>query len=188
MFKIKHLLLYITARIILIFHYDKKYISGRWFKDENGIIYASGWRWIVNSWKACRANKVNGSIPWPVAPGNCILYPSNIEFDNNDIDNFQGNGKYFQAFSTIKIGKGTTIANNVGIITANHDFNQLDKHSEGRPVTIGNDCWIGMNAIILPGVTLGDKTIVGAGSVVTKSFPGHCVIAGNPAKIIRVMD
>lgn len=51
---------------------------------------------------------------------------------------------------------------------------------------IGDKCWIGMNSVILPGVVLGDNTIVGAGSVVTKSFEnGHCVVAGNPAKLIK---
>jgi acetyltransferase-like isoleucine patch superfamily enzyme len=58
----------------------------------------------------------------------------------------------------------------------------------GKDVIIGKKCWIGMNSVILPGVCLGDHTIVGAGSVVTKSFPdGNCIIAGNPARIIRVL-
>jgi acetyltransferase-like isoleucine patch superfamily enzyme len=57
---------------------------------------------------------------------------------------------------------------------------------DGKDVIIGKKCWIGMNAIILPGVQLGDNTIVGAGSVVTKPFPdGNILIAGNPAKIIK---
>ncbi len=55
-------------------------------------------------------------------------------------------------------------------------------------VNIGEKCWIGMNSVILPGVTLGTNTIVGADSIVTKSFPeGFCVIAGNPAKIIKAI-
>ena len=53
-------------------------------------------------------------------------------------------------------------------------------------IVLGEQCWIGMNSVILPGVKLGIHTIVGAGSVVTKSFEdGFCIIAGNPAKIIR---
>lgn len=95
-------------------------------------------------------------------------------------------GTYFQAFGKINIGRGSYIAQNVGIITANHNLHDLDLHSQPRDVNIGEKCWIGMNSVVLPGVTLGPHTIVGAGSVVTKSFPkGNCVIAGNPAKIIR---
>lgn len=59
----------------------------------------------------------------------------------------------------------------------------------GKKVVIGDKSWIGMNSLILPGVILGSNTIVGGGSVVTKSFPqGHCVIAGNPAKLLKVVD
>lgn len=95
-------------------------------------------------------------------------------------------GTYFQAFGKINIGRGSYITQNVGIITANHNLHDLDSHSQPRDVNIGEKCWIGMNSVVLPGVTLGPHTIVGAGSVVTKSFPkGNCVIAGNPAKIIR---
>lgn len=58
-----------------------------------------------------------------------------------------------------------------------------------REVRIGDYCWIGMNVVILPGVVLGTRTIVGAGSIVTKSFPdGYCILAGNPAKIIKNLD
>jgi len=84
------------------------------------------------------------------------------------------------------MGKGTQIAPNVGLITANHDLNDLTKHLPARNIMIGEKCWIGMNSVILPGVTLGDRTIVGAGSIVTKSFiGGNCIIAGNPAEFIR---
>ncbi len=99
-----------------------------------------------------------------------------------------GQGMYYFLPSVITIGRGTYIARNVGLITANHDPLNLDKHLSGQDISIGKGCWIGMNSILLPGVVLGDRTIVGAGSVVTKSFDGDCVIAGNPAKIIRKMD
>lgn len=93
-------------------------------------------------------------------------------FHPDDINNFQGFGNYYQNFTAkIIIGKGTYIAPNVGIITANHDPMDLDKHLPGKDVIIGENCWIGMNAVILPGVVLGPRTIVGAGSVVTHSFP-----------------
>ena len=74
----------------------------------------------------------------------------------------------------------------MGIITSNHDINDLNSHSKPKDVWIGKRCWIGMNSIILPGVTLGDDTIIGAGSVVTKSFKdGKVIIAGSPAKVIK---
>ncbi len=91
-------------------------------------------------------------------------------------------------FGGIYIGNYVHFASNIGIISGNHGLYQHMQH-ENKEVRIGDYCWIGMNAIILPGVILGPRTIVGAGSVVTKSFPnGYCVIGGNPAKVIKELD
>lgn len=129
----------------------------------------------------------NRKIPWPVNPHTIISNAQNIEFHIDDIHIFQTPGCYWQNHrGKIIIGRNCFIAPNVGIITTNHDVNDVAKHVEGRDIRLGDKCWIGMNAMILPGVILDPNTIVGAGSVVTHSFPeGHCVIAGNPAKIIR---
>lgn len=81
------------------------------------------------------------------------------------------------------------MAPNVGIITTNHDILDPGKHVPGKPIVIGDNCWVAMNAVILPGVVLGNGTIVAAGSVVTKSFPqGRCVIGGVPAKVIKLIN
>lgn len=97
-------------------------------------------------------------------------------------------GCYIQGIGIVKIGKYVYIARNVGIISANHNLYDTREHDVGT-VEIGDYCWIGMNAVILPGVKLGSHTIVGAGSVVTKSFEeGYCVIAGNPAKKIKDLE
>lgn len=167
------------------FFYDLKYLKGRWFCRWDSM----GWQWAARDIFHRFLSIKHVWVPWPISPD--ITCPgSNIEFDVDDINNFQGIGNYFQTFDAkIVIGKGTYIAVNVGIITSNHDFRNLDEHYPGKDVVIGRECWIGMNSVILPGVILGDHTIVGAGSVVTKSFPeGNCVIAGNPAKIIRKIN
>ncbi|WP_460867713.1 DapH/DapD/GlmU-related protein [Nocardioides pakistanensis] len=129
----------------------------------------------------------NRHCPWPIATSTIISDFSKLHFHPNDVRNLSSHGCYFQNFSAdIFLGEGTFIAPNVGLITANHDPSDLNNHLPGHPITLGKKCWVGMNSVILPGVTLGDGTIVAAGSVVTKSFPvGSCVIGGNPARILK---
>ena len=185
---IKLMWTYLKARFILLFHYDRSYfIDGKWFQGGRyGKFTASGWGIIVRDYRVCRKNRVNRDVPWPVTSQIRILKPENIIFHPNDLNNFQGFGNYFQAIGKITIGRGTYIAPNVGLITSNHNLEDLDKHDPPRPIYLGEKCWIGMNSMILPGVTLGPHTIVGAGSVVIDSFEkGNCVIAGNPAKIVK---
>ena len=130
----------------------------------------------------------NKDVPWPVVPSSRVLNAQNITFDVDNIDNFQSPGCYFQAIGKIVIGRGTYIAQNVGIITANHNYCNLELHDEPKDVVIGENCWIGMNSVILPGVCLGNNVVVGAGAIVTKSFPSNVVIAGNPARVIRSLE
>lgn len=165
--------------------FEKKYLNGKYFDDS-----LIGWKWLIRGIFWQKIIGFNRYVPWPVSPFIVITNPKNIVFDANDINNFQTFGNYFQNLKAkIYIGKGTYIAPNVGIITANHDPYNLDNYLDGRDVIIGENCWIGMNAMILPGVELGDHTIVGAGSIVTKSFPEcNIIIAGNPAKKIKEIN
>lgn len=165
--------------------FDKKYFNGKLFER----FCSPGWRYAFISLRQCRKKRVNTDVKWPCSADVRIGHPWNISFSPEDLHNFFSPGTYFQGICGIQIGKGTIISLNVGIISSNHDIDDFDKHVSTSPIIIGEKCWIGMNAIILPGTILGDHTIVGAGSVVTKSFPdGHCVIAGNPAKLIRRLD
>jgi acetyltransferase-like isoleucine patch superfamily enzyme len=127
-------------------------------------------------------------VYWPVHFTSRVTSPQNVLAGVETCPGYMP-GCYIQGGGKIYIGDYTQIGPNVGVISANHDLfdNRIQIRSES--VTIGRYCWLGMNCVILPGVQLGDFTIVGAGSVVTKSFPqGHCVIAGNPARLVRLLD
>ncbi len=88
----------------------------------------------------------------------------------------------------VTIGDHTLIGPAVQIYTATHPLNADERRGGlegGAPVTIGRDVWIGGGAILCPGVTIGDRSVIGAGSVVTRSIPSDVVAAGNPCRVIR---
>jgi len=88
----------------------------------------------------------------------------------------------------VTIGNNCMFAPNVQIYTATHPLEAKARNSGreyAKPITIGNNVWIGGNATICPGVTIGNNVVIGAGAVVTKSFPDDVFIAGNPAKMIK---
>lgn len=167
--------------------YDKKYLIGYYFNKEH---FSKGWTWILKYWFEQKVLGYGRNIPFPIPRGVIISNPKNIIFSPDDMYELQSNGCYFQTINAkLIIGKGTKIAPNCGFITSNHNFYNLNKSAEGKDIRIGENCWIGMNSVILPGVILGNHTIVGAGSIVTKSFTeGNCVIAGNPAKKIKDIE
>jgi acetyltransferase-like isoleucine patch superfamily enzyme len=161
------------------------------FKSKHFLSIGSiGWEWVFKSFFVQKILGYNRHVPWPVSINTLVSCPENIIFHPNDLNNFMTGGNYFQAFDAkIIIGEGTFIAPNVGIITQNHDIFDPEKKCIGKDVIIGEKCWIGMNSVILPGVILGNNTVVGAGSVVTKSYEGgRVVIAGVPAKIIKHIE
>lgn len=91
----------------------------------------------------------------------------------------------------ITIGDHCYVGPDVGFYTPVHPLAAQARDADvelGKPITLGDSIWIGGHATILPGVTLGDRVVVGAGSVVTKSFGSDVVIAGNPARIIHHLD
>lgn len=114
-------------------------------------------------------------------------YGRNIEVGENFYANY--NLTILDAGKVI-IGDNVFIAPGVGIHTAGHplDVEQRNRGLEyARPVTIGNNVWIGAGVQIVPGVTIGDNCVIGAGSVVTKNVPANVVAAGNPCRVLKTV-
>ncbi|GFZ40211.1 sugar O-acetyltransferase [Bacteroides nordii] len=117
--------------------------------------------------------------------GNQVIINMNCTFVDNNI---------------IEIGDNVLIASNVQLYTATHStkvyeriVEDWDKGMEicktyALPIKIGNGVWIGGGAIILPGVTIGENSVIGAGSIVTHSIPDNCVAVGNPCRVIKHID
>lgn len=126
-------------------------------------------------------------VYWPVHENSEVTHPYNIFIGINSNAGTRP-GCYIQGNGGIWIGNYVHFASNIGVISGNHGIYDHMKH-DNKEVKIEDYCWIGMNVVIMPGVHLGPRTIVGAGSVVTKSFPeGYCVIGGNPANLIKELD
>ena len=129
----------------------------------------------------------NKQVYWPMHLSSTVSGHKNI-YAGIDTSPGYSPGCYIQGGGKVYIGDYTQIAPNVGIISSNHDLSDSRKEVQGV-VKIGKYSWIGMNAVILPNVVLGDFTIVAAGAIVTKSFEeGFCVIGGNPAKLIKKLE
>lgn len=128
--------------------------------------------------------RVNGKVPFMVHFTSIVS--GEIKFGNDVARYFaNSNGCYIQGINGIIIGDNTIFAPGVKIISANHNKQDFNKHDKTIPVVIGNNCWLGTNVVVLPGVELGDNVIVAAGSVVHKSFGSNLIIGGVPAKIIK---
>jgi maltose O-acetyltransferase len=89
----------------------------------------------------------------------------------------------------VRIGDYTLFGPSVQIYTAMHplDAELRRRHEFAKPVTIGDDVWVGGAAVICPGVTIGSKAVIGAGSVVTRDIPENVFAAGNPCRVIRTL-
>ena len=87
----------------------------------------------------------------------------------------------------ITVGNNVFLAPGVQLLTASHPINAVERRTVefALPVTIGNDVWIGANAMVLPGVTVGSRVVIAAGAVVNEDVPSDCLVAGVPAKIVK---
>lgn len=115
-------------------------------------------------------------------------YGYNIHVGENFYANFDC---VFLDVCEIRIGANCFIAPGVHIYTATHPLNPIERISGaeyGKPVSIGDNVWIGGRAVINPGVNIGNNVVIASGAVVTKDVPDNVVVAGNPAKIIKQIE
>jgi maltose O-acetyltransferase len=128
-----------------------------------------------------------GKNPWIEVPFYCD-YGYNIQMGEDCFFNFNC---VVLDVCKVTLGDRVLIGPAVQIYTATHPLDAQERGAFwefGKPIEIGSDVWIGGGAVICPGVILGDRVVVAAGAVVTKSFPSDVLIGGNPAKIIRYLS
>ena len=112
-------------------------------------------------------------------------YGYNIEIGENFYSN---HNLVILDCNKVKFGDNVFIGPNCGFYTAGHPIDATTRNQGleyAKPITIGNNVWFGGNVCVLPGVTIGDNVVIGAGSVVNKDIPSNCVAVGNPCKVMR---
>ena len=112
-------------------------------------------------------------------------FGKNITIENDVYINF---GCVILDCAKVTIGSHTLLGPNVGLYAANHatDANErINGGCYGKPIHIGKNVWLGGDVKVLPGVTIGDNTIIGTGSIVTKDIPANVIAVGNPCKVIK---
>ena len=189
-------------RIIKNF-FNRKYRLKNIFITEPAMIYVS---------KSCKLKikKLSFNSQWDDIRKNNNLIAGSLYFADNsniNIGNVQiyagtrftvnNNAKFkfksgfinydsvIECFNNIEIGKGVYISERVQIRDSNNHTIIRDDYTKTAPIKIGNHVWIGIGAIILPGVTIGDGAIVGAGALVNKDIPPKALAVGCPAKVVR---
>lgn len=158
------------------------------------VVYAATVKWLPRSCYSKTSQRVRGFFARRILM-KCGASP-NIErgatFGSSvKLGNCSNIGYLCEVHGDVSIGDYVMMAPRVRIYTVNHRTDDIDTpmilqgDEPSRPVTIGDDCWIGDGAIILPGVNIGPHSIVAAGAVVTKSFPAYSILGGVPAKCVK---
>jgi len=141
---------------------------------------------LIKSFLIQKIFRINAHVPWPVHPTTVVKGADKILRGTR----FPGlsPGCNLDGRNGIDIGKNVWIGPGVSLISMNHSPNNFFEYVKCDPIKIGDNCWLGSNATLLPAVSIGDHTIVAAGAVVTKSFlDGNQVLAGVPAKVIKLL-
>lgn len=144
--------------------------------------------------KRCYFGK-NVHLEGNVSYGNCISFDDNVDVrSGKDTDSFIGDNVSINRNTVIRgcfrIGNKCAIAPNCTIIGSNHNFQRIDIPIKQQGfstlgIIIEDDVWIGANSVVLDGVTIGKGSVIGAGSIVTKSIPPYSIAVGNPCKVIK---
>lgn len=130
----------------------------------------------------CRLFGANISYSASIHPTAILEYPWNISLgDCSSV----GEKAWIYAIGSIHIGKFSNIGRDVYLLTGTHDIYSNTFSLITKEIIIGDGCWIATRALVLPGINIGNYSIVGAGAVVTKDIPSYSVVGGNPAKIIK---
>ena len=178
----------------------EKMLAGEWYDPLDAELTAARERtgellWQLNQTKEsdveprrliCRELFAAGGETAGVRPPFFCDYGSNVRLGRGVFFNFNC---VVLDVCAVTIGDRTLFGPAVQIYTATHPFNvELRKTIEGgKPVTIGSDVWVGGAAVICPGVTIGDRAVIGAGSIVTRDIPEGVLAVGNPCRVVRAI-
>jgi maltose O-acetyltransferase len=152
---------------------------------------------LLERFHACPARDEEGRLAvlrellGGIGPDTLIMAPFRCDYGYNisiGRRSFVNYGGVFLDVNPITIGDEVLIAANVQLLTATHPLDATRRRAwweHGRPITIADGAWIGGGAIVLPGVSIGEEAVVGAGAVVTRDVEPRTVVAGNPARVVR---
>ena len=162
----------------------------KWLPEGKALLETQGTQVPIDfdRWFGQRILGINGSAYWPMHRSSTVTYAKNVIIGIETSPGWSP-GCMIHGVNGIYIGDYTQISQNVAILSGNHDPYDLTGQLPAPPIRIGKYCLLGFNSVILPGVVLGDYTIVAANAVVRESFPqGFAVLAGAPARAVKRLD
>lgn len=161
--------------------FEKLFMWVRWFYPKANDVPI---QYLLYNFFPQKILRINGKVPWPVHFTSRILYYKKISIGRSCAPGLAGNC-YIQARNGILIGHNLWTGPGVGMISSNHNMDDYLKHISSDPIIIGDNVWIGMNAVILPGIKIGNNVVLGANSVVTRNVPDNVIATGNPCRVIK---
>ena len=149
---------------------------------------------VLVNWFVQRLLRVNGRCRQSVHFSSRVSFPDRIEWLGDvlcreaEICLASSNGSYIQARNGLKIDRSARFASGVKLISANHEVEDRARFAASGPIELSRNVWLGANVVVLPGVHIGENTIIGAGSVVTRDIPANVVAAGVPCRVMRALN